>query len=126
MKNKVLIIEDDMRSRKLARDIVTSIGLKPLEADTAEEGIKLAISEFSELALVLLDLRLPGIKGDEALKILRADERTSGIPVVCITASVLAEDRQALARSGFDRVVAKPYHFMELTALIEEFLGIRD
>ena len=123
MKNKVLIVEDDMRSRKLARDIVTSIGLTALEAETAEEGIRLAMSELPALALILMDLRLPGINGDEALKILKADERTSSLPVICVTASVLSEDRKTLARSGFDRVVAKPYHFMELTAVIEELLG---
>ena len=123
MSNKVLIIEDDVRSRKLARDIVNSIGLTVLEVDTAEDGIRLAMSESPALALILLDLCLPAMNGDEALKIFREDERTSKLPVVCIIASVLSEDGKNLTQLGFDRIVVKPYHFHDLTTINKEIMG---
>lgn len=122
MTQKVLIIEDEDRSRKLAADIVSSLGLDTMVASTAEEGLQLAMSEPAALALILMDQRLPGMSGVEALKILRKDEHTCKIPVVCITASVANEDRNAIETFGFDRIVAKPYHFHELTEVIQEFI----
>jgi two-component system, cell cycle response regulator DivK len=70
----ILIVEDDPNSRKLLRDVLGIVGYETIEAITAEEGIRLALERAP--ALILMDIRLPGINGIEALRQLRAEPRT--------------------------------------------------
>lgn len=102
----VLIVEDNEINLKLVRDLLQYRGYRTLEAMSAEEGIALAISHQPDL--VLMDIRLPGMDGMAALGVLRADDRTSGIPVVAVTASVMPEERDRFRLAGFDGFIEKP------------------
>ena len=70
----ILIIEDNEKNRKLVRDVLRVKGYKTIEAETAEEGIRLAMEQLP--ALILMDIQLPGMDGITALKQLKADART--------------------------------------------------
>ena len=83
----ILIVEDNEKNMKLARDVLQVRGYATLEATTGEEGVRLAREHRPDL--VLMDIQLPGISGIEALRQLRADPRTAGIPVLAVTASVM-------------------------------------
>jgi two-component system, cell cycle response regulator DivK len=72
----ILVVEDDSKSRKLVRDLLTFNGYEIIEAETAEEGVRLALERHP--SLVLMDIRLPGIDGIEALGRLRAEVATRG------------------------------------------------
>jgi two-component system, cell cycle response regulator DivK len=72
----ILVVEDDSKSRKLVRDLLTFNGYEIIEAETAEEGVPLALERHP--SLVLMDIRLPGIDGIEALGRLRAEVATRG------------------------------------------------
>ncbi len=102
----VLIVEDNEKNMKLARDVLRFKGFRTLEAGTAEEGIALAAAHHPDL--VLMDIQLPGIDGVTALGRLRADPATAAIPVVALTASVMKEDRERFAAAGFDGHILKP------------------
>ena len=102
----ILIVEDDVKSRKLVRDILQVKGYRTLETETAEEGIRLA--QESRPALVIMDLQLPGINGIEARQRLRADPRTQGIPVIAITASAMTFSQPEIMAAGFDGYQSKP------------------
>jgi two-component system, cell cycle response regulator DivK len=80
----VLIVDDDDRNRKLARDVLEADGIRTLEATNASDGIASAIGRRPDL--VLLDLRLPDFDGVAALRRLRAEPVTAGIRVVALTA----------------------------------------
>jgi two-component system, cell cycle response regulator DivK len=67
----ILIIEDNEKNRKLARDVLQVKGYKTIESETAEEGLTLALEKSP--ALVLMDIQLPGMDGIRALKQLRAN-----------------------------------------------------
>ena len=79
----VLIVEDNDKNMKLARDVLQAKGYQTLEAITGEEGVKLAKERKPDL--VLMDIQLPGINGIEAFRRIRADASTSRIPVVALT-----------------------------------------
>ena len=81
----ILIIEDNDKNRKLVRDVLQAKGYKTIEAETAEEGLKLAVEKSP--ALILMDIQLPGMNGIDARKILRSKPDTANIPVVAVTAS---------------------------------------
>jgi len=80
----ILIVEDHEKNRKLVRDVLKFKGYGVIEAETGEEGVRLALERRP--SLVLMDIRLPGIDGVEALRRIRADATTRGIPIMAITA----------------------------------------
>jgi CheY-like chemotaxis protein len=117
----ILIVEDNEKNRKLERDILQFHGYRTIEADTAEEGIRLA--QATPPALVLMDIQLPGMNGIEALQQLRADPRTRAIPVIAVTASVMDRDRQKIMAAGFDGYQAKPIEVTQFVAAVRTAVG---
>jgi two-component system cell cycle response regulator DivK len=116
----ILIVEDNEKNRKLVRDVLQFRGYQTVEAETAEEGIRLA--QESRPALILMDIQLPGMNGIEALGRLRADPRTKKIPVIAVTASAMTHDRQKIMAAGFDGYQSKPINVKEFVAAVREML----
>jgi len=114
----VLVVEDNEKNMKLVRDILRATGYVALEATTGEEAIELAAAHRP--ALVLMDVQLPGMSGVEALARLRGDERTSGIPVLAVTAQAMRGDRERFLDAGFDGYLSKPLDVLELMATVQE------
>ncbi len=107
----ILIIEDNPRNLKLARDILNHVGYRTLEAANAEDGLALARAERP--GLVLMDVQLPGMDGVEALSRLRADPVTADIRVVALTAFAMKDDRDRFLAAGFDGYLEKPLDVRE-------------
>jgi two-component system cell cycle response regulator DivK len=116
----VLIIEDNDKNMKLARDVLQNKGYKTLEAVTGEEGVKLAKQHVPDL--VLMDIQLPGINGIEAFKQIRADAKTAKIPVIALTASVTPTDRSQISAAGFDAFVSKPINLKEFVETVKRMV----
>ena len=114
----VLIVEDNEKNRKLVRDALRFKGYRTIEAETGEDGVRLAREHRP--ALVLMDIQLPGIDGVTALRQLRADETTRHIPAIAVTASVMAQDRQKIVDAGFDGFHGKPISVRELLATVAQ------
>ena len=87
---KILIIEDNQLNLELAQDLLEMSGYQVISATMAEAGIVLAKSEIPDL--ILMDIRLPGINGLDAIKLLKQDPSTQHIPVVVLTANAMAGD----------------------------------
>ncbi len=119
----ILIVEDNEKNRKLARDVLQFKGYRTVEAGTAEEGIQLA--QESRPALILMDIHLPGMNGIEALGRLRSDPRTEAIPVMAVTASAMTHDRQRILTAGFDGYQTKPINVKEFLAAVRQVLDGR-
>ena len=117
----ILIIEDNEKNRKLVRDVLQVKGHKTIESETAERGLELALEKSP--ALVLMDIQLPGMDGITALKQLRANPQTKGIPVVAITASAMTNNRQAMLAEGFDGYQSKPISVKEFLGELERVLS---
>jgi two-component system cell cycle response regulator DivK len=117
----ILIVEDNEKNRKLERDILQFHGYRTLEAETAEEGLRLA--QATPPALVLMDIQLPGMNGIEALRHLRADPRTRAIPVIAVTASAMTHNRQQIMAAGFDAYQAKPIEVIQFVAAVRQAVG---
>jgi len=116
----ILVVEDDDKSRKLVRDLLTVKGYEIIEAGTGEEGVDLAQKRGP--SLILMDIRLPGIDGIQALGRLRAEVATRGIPVMAMTASVMTNDRQKVLDAGFDSFQSKPIKIKDFVAAVEQLL----
>jgi two-component system cell cycle response regulator DivK len=116
----VLIVEDNEKNMKLARDVLQARGYQTLEATTGEDGVRLAKERRPHL--VLMDIQLPGISGIDALRELRADPATARIPVVALTASVTPTDRGAINAAGFDGFLSKPINLKEFLETIRKLV----
>ena len=73
-------------------------------------------------ALILMDIQLPGISGIEALQRLRADKATRAVPVIAVTASVMAQERRKVMAAGFDGWQGKPISVRELLGTVRQLL----
>ena len=116
----VLIVEDNDKNMKLARDVLQAKGYNTLEAVTGEDGVRLAKEKKPDL--VLMDIQLPGINGIEAFKQIRADPRTKAIPIVALTASVTPTDRSAISAAGFDAFLGKPINLKEFLDTVKRLI----
>jgi CheY-like chemotaxis protein len=112
----VLIVDDNEKHRKLARDVLGAAGFETLEAASAESAISLALERLPDV--VLLDLRLPDLDGTDVLRRLRADVRSSGIPVVAMSATPLDPGDDSYVAAGFADYLEKPVDAEALPGLI--------
>ena len=119
----ILIVEDNEKNRKLERDVLQFHGYRTVEAETGEDGVRLA--RESRPALVLMDIQLPGMSGIEALAELRADAATRAIPIIAVTASAMTQDRQKIIAAGFDGYQSKPINVKEFVVAVRRMLDER-
>lgn len=103
------------------RDLLQYAGYETLEADTAEEGLRLAAEHIP--VLILMDIGLPGMNGFEALKRLRAGSATASIPVIAVTASVTTHDQPKIMSAGFDGYQKKPIDIDEFLEAVRGIIG---
>ena len=115
----VLIVDDNDRNRKLARDVLRVAGIRTLEAATAAEGIAIASEHLPDV--ILMDLRLPDLDGTGAARLLRAEPRTARIPVVAMTALPLDGRDDWLFDAGFAGYIVKPIDIDEFPDVVRRF-----
>lgn len=120
MTKSVLIIEDNKMNMKLIQDILEFNGFATIETFNAEDGISQAIDKSPDL--IVMDIRLPGMSGNEAMKILRKDSRTSHIPTIAVTASVMDQDKQDIMSAGFNDYHEKPINHKQFLALVKQLI----
>src|SRR5688572_33393593 len=108
----VLLVEDNPRNLKLARDVLEYAGFEVTAVTTGEEALPAA--RLAQPDVILMDLQLPGIDGHAALTRLRGDPQTAAIPVVAVSAFAMPADRERALVSGFDGYLEKPISVRDL------------
>jgi two-component system, cell cycle response regulator DivK len=103
---KVLIVEDDPASLKLMRSVMEFAGYEVIQTSSAEGGVRLA--EMHKPVAVLMDISLPGMSGLAAVRMLKQNPQTQGIPVIAVTAHAMTKDKEAALAAGCDDYLSKP------------------
>ncbi|MHB1390046.1 MAG: response regulator [Thermoleophilia bacterium] len=117
----ILIVDDNDDVRRLVKKVLQKSGYRVLEADTGAGA--LAIAEETVPDLVLMDLRLPGeLNGLETTGELKEDPRTSRVPVVALTASVMERDRKQALAAGCSGFLGKPIDITALPQQVAKFI----
>ncbi len=119
MQHKILIAEDDTDISRLLSRILEAQGYQALQAFSGTEALSLI--EREEPDLLLLDLMLPGLSGEELLRKLR-EERRYSFPVLILSAKSALGDKVALLKSGADDYITKPFNILELKARIKAIM----
>jgi CheY-like chemotaxis protein len=118
----ILVVEDNLLSAGLMRDVLTYRGHVVLEAASVASAREHLRS--SRLDLVLTDLRLPDGSGAELLSEIRADPAMMRLPVVVVTASAMGGDRERIVALGFDGYVTKPLNLTAFERQIDGWLEL--
>jgi DNA-binding response OmpR family regulator len=116
----VLVIDDEADLVELVRYNLDKEGFRVIAASDGESGLEVARRRTPDL--IVLDLMMPGMDGLSVCRALRADERTSRIPLIMLTARAAETDRVVGLEMGADDYVTKPFSPRELVARVKAVL----
>jgi len=105
-KSRVLLVEDYDDAREMYVEYLTFSGFEMSQAANGLEAIQQALESLPDI--VVMDLSLPQMDGWEAVRRLKADQRTAAIPVVALTGHVLADFSRRAKQAGFAGFLTKP------------------
>lgn len=118
----ILIVDDQESNREILRITLSEWDFTIHEAENGKEAINKAIE--LKPSIILLDMKMPELSGDEAAEILKKDERTRELPIISITATALKQDVEAISKNC-DAYIKKPVDSNELIKTIMKFLPYR-
>ena len=118
---KILIVEDDPMSRKLARDVLQGHGYETEEVTNGEEAVAKALEMKPDL--IVMDILLPGIDGLEVTRRLKSEACTERIPIIAVTAHAMPGDEEQTLEAGCQAYLPKPIRFMEFVSIVKSLLG---
>jgi two-component system cell cycle response regulator DivK len=116
---KILYVEDNDDNVYMLKNRLSRAGFSVVVATDGAQGIAMAISEQPDL--ILMDLTLPDIRGEEATQRIKADPATKQIPVIALTANAMAGDREKALAAGCDDFDTKP---VEMSRLLEKIKAL--
>lgn len=120
----ILFIEDDPMNRRVVKDMLDVAGATMAEAPLAEEGLRRIDAE--DFDVVLVDLRMPGMDGMEAIRRIRArSDAKANLPIVVVTADTALDLRERCLEAGADDVLFKPVAMDALFDSIGRVLALR-
>jgi two-component system cell cycle response regulator DivK len=120
----VLIVDDTQDTRDLYAHFLGFQGIRALLAASGEEGIEIAIASRPDL--IVMDIMMPGMTGVEAIRRLKADARTTGIPIIALTASHDPKLRAEVKSACCDSFLTKPCMPGRLADEIKRLLARQD
>jgi CheY-like chemotaxis protein len=119
LKKKAIVIDDNGNNLLLEKDLLEIAGFEVFEAENAADGIAAIRREKPDV--IIMDVRLPDMRGTEAAKLLRLEKQTSDIPIIFVTASVAEglDETKGITFSGF---ISKPINTRTFAKEIIEFI----
>ncbi len=118
MKSKILIVDDDPSLRKMLEAVLTSDGYEVTEADDGNNAVAAVKNRFFDL--ILMDVRMAGMSGIEALKHIK--KLSPGIPVIIMTAYASVDTAREALKSGAYDYLTKPLDIDELNLILHRAL----
>ena len=122
-KAKILLVEDDKLQAKAAKDFLEDSGYEVIWAENGRSAIKVAKTQ--PVDIILLDLMLPDLDGNEVCRWLKYDKDTRGIPIIILTVKGSTMEKVAGLKAGGDDYLPKPYSEIELNARIYACLRMK-
>jgi len=120
MKRKILVVEDNEDNLQVLSDELDYAGYEVVSAGDGEEAIEKTLAEMPDL--ILMDISIPIIDGWEVTRRLKADPKTSNIPIIALTAHAMSGDEEKAKAAGCDGYIAKPCTPDEVAAKVGHFL----
>ncbi len=114
----VLLVEDNLISQDLAREVISKAGYQVTVADNGEQALQ--ILETEVFFAILMDIRMPVMDGMQTIRIIREKESLKNVVVIALSAGVLDTEVQLALNAGFNHYLSKPVDFPALLGLLAE------
>ena len=121
MGKKALVVDDNGANLMLEKDLLEVAGFEVFAAENATSGIASVRKEKPDI--IIMDIRLPDMRGSEAAQILRREKETCDIPIVFVTASVMAEGMEEIKNVPNSGFIGKPINTRTFVMEIERILN---
>jgi len=117
---KALVIDDNHNNLVLEKDLLEVAGFEVYIAENATKGVSLARSKLPDV--IIMDMRLPDMRGSDAAKILLEYPETRDIPIIFVTASVLAEGIEEIKTIPNAVFISKPINTRTFAKEVTQFM----
>jgi CheY-like chemotaxis protein/signal transduction histidine kinase/HAMP domain-containing protein len=118
---KVLVVDDDVRNIFAISSILERHGMDVVTANNGQEAIEKVESDKA-LAMVLMDIMMPGMDGYETMRAIRTRQEFRMLPIIALTAKAMKGDREKCIEAGASDYIAKPVHTDQLLSLLRQWL----
>lgn len=119
--NKVLIVDDDNRNIFALTAVLKARGYQCVSATGAEEGLEI-LKNDSDIAVVLMDMMMPGLDGYEAMAMMRNNPELKDVPVIAVTAQAMLGDKERCLNAGAVGYISKPINVDELIRMLNLYV----
>ncbi len=120
MSKRILVVEDQEDNRQIIRDMLSATDYELTEAENGEQALAAVAKQRPDL--ILMDIQLPIMDGNEATRGIKADPALRSIPIIAVTSYALSGEEQNARAAGCDDYVPKPYSPRHLLAKIRQYL----
>ena len=122
VKKTILIVDDEPDIVNLTEKFLKLGGFDTITSNNGKEAIKIIEERYKDIALILLDIMMPGVSGYRVLETIKSDQQFKDILVVLFTVKSFNEDVQKGKKLGADAYITKPFSGKELLKRIKEIL----
>ena len=119
LNNCILVVDDELRMRKLIKDFLAAKGYSILEAEDGEKGLEVFEENKNKISLILLDVMMPKLDGWSVLRQIRQESK---VPIIMLTARGEEQDELFGFELGVDEYISKPFSPKILVARVEAIL----
>jgi CheY-like chemotaxis protein len=117
----VLVVEDNEMNMQLVEYLLEEGGYTIVKATSGEEALRLTGEAVPDL--ILMDIHLPGLDGLSVVRQMKEDDRTSGVPILALTAHAMRGDRDRFLQAGCDGYISKPIDVKSFIPSLEQYLS---
>ena len=118
----ILCVEDNLINQEIMENIITKKGYKYIAAYDGNEALEKL--KDNQIALILMDIQMPGRNGYEITKMIRnMDDPIKDVPIIGITAYTIYEDREKCIQAGMNDYISKPLDIGEFYKMLDFYLG---
>jgi CheY-like chemotaxis protein len=121
MRRTVLLVDDDARNIFALSSVLERRGMEVLTATTGSEAIAV-LSSRTDVAIVLMDIMMPGMDGYETIQVIRSDPTFRRLPILALTAKAMKGDREKCLEAGASDYLAKPVNIQQLLSALRMWL----
>jgi CheY-like chemotaxis protein len=121
MNRTVLLVDDDARNIFALSSILERHGMRVLTATTGSEAVSIVGSD-PDVAIVLMDIMMPGMDGYETMQVIRANPAYRRLPIIALTAKAMKGDREKCLDAGASDYLAKPVNTNQLLSALRSWL----
>ena len=118
---RVLVVDDDVRNIFTLSSVLERRGMKVVSAATGQEAIA-TLESSSDVAIVLMDIMMPGMDGYETMQVIRRNSKYRRLPIIALTAKAMKGDREKCLEAGASDYLAKPVNAEQLLSTLRIWL----